>query len=199
MLDPIFIIKTAGLIGIFLVVFAESGLFFGFFLPGDTLLFAGGIFAFQGIFPIQVLICVIGIAAILGGTVGYWMGKNMGRKLFEKHSSFFFNKERVYDVEKFYKKYGPVTVIISRFIPFARTFSPIVAGIGLMRYRIFLLYNIVGSVLWATSIPLLGYYFGRLIPNPDRYVLPVVIIVLGFSFLPLGLKLFHHYIFKRSK
>lgn len=199
MLDPILIIKTAGLLGIFLIVFSESGLFFGFFLPGDTLLFASGMFAFQGFFPIGLLIAVISVAAILGGNIGYWTGKTMGRKLFERKTSFFFNKDRVIDVENFYKKYGPITVLISRFVPFLRTFSPIVAGVGLMKRKIFTLYNILGGVLWATAIPLLGYYFGRLIPNPDRFVLPVAILVMGFSFLPFFLKLIHHLVFKSHK
>lgn len=196
MLDPILIIKTAGLLGIFLIVFSESGLFFGFFLPGDTLLFAAGIFAFQGLFPLTLLIGIITVAAILGGNVGYWMGKNMGRKLFERKTSFFFNINRIHDVENFYKKYGPITILISRFIPFLRTFSPIVAGIGIMRYKTFTFYNIIGGIVWATTIPLLGYYFGRLIPNPDQLVLPVAIIILSFSFLPFLVKIVHHLLFK---
>jgi len=196
MLDPILIIKTAGLLGIFLIVFSESGLFFGFFLPGDTLLFAAGIFAFQGLFPLTLLIGIIAIAAILGGNVGYWSGKSMGRKLFERDASFFFNKNRVYDVEKFYQKHGPITIIVSRFIPLLRTFSPIVAGVGLMKYKTFALYNIIGGLLWAITIPMLGYYFGRLIPNPDQFVLPVAILVLGVSFLPFFVKLVHHFVSK---
>jgi membrane-associated protein len=196
MLDPILIIKTAGLLGIFLIVFSESGLFFGFFLPGDTLLFAAGIFAFQGLFPLSLLIGIIAVAAILGGNVGYWSGKNMGRKLFERDASFFFNKNRVYDVEKFYQKHGPITIIVSRFIPLLRTFSPIVAGVGLMKYKTFAIHNIIGGLLWATIIPMLGYYFGRLIPNPDQFVLPVAILVLGVSFLPFFVKMVHYFISK---
>ena len=196
MLDPEFIIKTAGLLGIFLIVFSESGLFFGFFLPGDTLLFASGLFAFQGCFPISLLIAIVAVAAILGGNIGYWSGKTMGRKLFERDMSFLFNKKRIYDIENFYKKYGPLTIVFSRFIPFVRTFSPIVAGVGLMRRSIFNLYNVLGGVLWATIVPLLGYYFGRLIPNPDELVLPVAILVLSFSFIPLLIKIVHHFVSK---
>ena len=198
MLDPNLIIKTAGLLGIFLIVFSESGMPFGFFLPGDTLLFAAGIFAFQGLFPIGLVITVIFAAGILGGNVGYWIGKNMGRKLFEREASFIFNKKRILDVENFYKKYGPVTVIFARFIPFLRTFSPIVAGVGVMHYKTFFLYNIVGSIIWATTMPTLGYYFGRLIPNPDQYVLPVAILVLAVSFLPFLIKLGYHFLHKHK-
>jgi membrane-associated protein len=196
MLDPTLIIKTAGLLGIFLIVFCESGLFFGFFLPGDTLLFASGIFALQGLFPISLLITIIAIASMLGGFIGYWSGKTMGRKLFERQSSFFFNKNRVQDVERFYNKYGPITILIARFIPFVRTFSPIIAGVGKMKYKAFLFYNIIGAVIWASVVPLIGYYFGGLIPNPDRFLLPVAIIIVGFSFLPFILKFVHHLIFK---
>lgn len=196
MLDPIFIIKTAGLLGIFLIVFAESGLFFGFFLPGDTLLFASGLFAFQGLFPIELVIIACAVASILGGYIGYWSGKNMGRKLFERDASFFFNKKRIDDVEKFYKKYGPITIVMARFIPFIRTFSPIVAGVGLMKYKKFILFNVIGGVLWATVMPLLGYFLGKLIPNPDQFLLPIAIIIIAISFLPFIIKIVHHLISK---
>jgi membrane-associated protein len=193
MLDPITIIKAVGLIGIFLIVFAESGLFFGFFLPGDTLLFSAGLFASQGYFSIQFLIIGCIVAAILGDSVGYFTGKKMGRKLFERDASFFFNKNRIQDAEKFYKKYGAVTLILARFIPLIRTFAPIVAGVAHMKYSIFLLNNIIGGVLWTTVVTLLGYYFGSLIPNPDRYLLPIVIFIICISFLPFFIKIIHHY------
>jgi membrane-associated protein len=198
MLDPAFIIKTAGLLGIFLIVFAESGLFFGFFLPGDTLLFASGIFALQGLFSISAVILTCALGAIAGGMIGYWSGATMGRRLFERKSSFFFNKDRIYDVERFYTKHGPITILIARFIPFARTFSPIVAGVGKMKYRSFTFFNIIGGIVWATIVPLAGFYLGAFIPNPDRFLLPVALLVVGISFVPFILKLLHHFVFRRK-
>jgi membrane-associated protein len=198
MLDPITIIEALGLIGIFLIVFTESGLFFGFFLPGDTLLFSAGLFASQGFFSIELLIVGCIVAAIIGDNVGYWTGKRMGRKLFEKEASFFFNKNRIIEAERFYKKYGSITIIIARFIPVIRTFAPIIAGVAKMDHRIFFLNNVVGGIIWATGVPLLGYYFGSLIPNPDRFLLPVIIFVLCISFLPFFIKIIHHYLKKHQ-
>lgn len=196
MLDPILIIKTAGLVGIFLVIFAESGLFFGFFLPGDTLLFASGIFASQGYFSLSTLIVVCAFAAILGDTVGYWTGKKVGKQFFERETSLFFSKKRIYQAEHFYKKHGSATIIIARFIPLIRTFAPIVAGVAKMHYRTFAFYNTIGGILWAISVPSLGYYFGGIIPNPDKFILPIIMLVIGFSFLPFIVKLIHHFLKK---
>lgn len=192
MFDPITIIKTAGLLGVFLVIFAESGLFFGFFLPGDTLLFAAGIFASQGFFPISLLIIGSAVAAVLGDNTGYWAGRKMGRKLFEKDASFLFNKNRIRDAENFYKKHGPLTIILARFIPLIRTFAPIVAGVAEMEYKKFFKYNILGAVIWTIVVPLLGYCFGSLIPNPDQFLLPVISAIVVISFLPFIFKLIHH-------
>jgi membrane-associated protein len=193
MFDPVTIIKTVGLLGIFLVICAESGVFFGFFLPGDTLLFSAGIFASQGFFSLPLLIIGCSVAAIIGDNIGYWTGKKMGRGLFEKDASFFFNKDRVYEAEHFYKKHGSITIIAARFIPVIRTFAPIIAGVASMRYKTFLIYNIVGGVLWALFVPMVGYYFGGLIPNPDKYLLPIAIIVIGCSFLiPVIMKVVYH-------
>ncbi|MES2930513.1 MAG: DedA family protein [Patescibacteria group bacterium] len=197
MLDPITIIEAVGLTGIFLIVFAESGLFFGFFLPGDTLLFSAGLFASQGFFPIEILIVGCIIAAIAGDSVGYWIGKKMGRRLFEREASFFFNKKRIADAERFYAKYGAATIILARFIPVIRTFAPIVAGAARMKYRTFILNNVIGGIIWAVGVPLLGYYFGSLIPNPDRFILPVIIFVLCVSFLPFFIKIAFHVIKRR--
>jgi len=198
MLDPITIIKTAGLIGVFLVIFSESGLFFGFFLPGDTLLFASGLFASRGYFPLSILILGCGLAAILGYHFSYWTGKKIGRKLFERKASFFFNKKGIDAAENFYTKYGPLTIIAARFIPFIRTFAPVIAGVAEMKYRTFFIFNLIGGVLWATFVPTVGYYFGGLIPNPDRYIFPIVIFIISISFLPIILKLIYNLLFKRS-
>ncbi len=200
MLDPATLIKTIGLLGISLIIFAESGLFFGFFLPGDTLLFAAGIFALEGYFPITLLIGVCVLAAILGDNVGYWTGNTMGRGLFERDASFFFNKNRIYDAERFYNKHGSVTIIAARFIPVIRTFAPIVAGVARMRYKTFFIFNVLGAMMWATLLPLMGYYFGSIIPNPDKLLFPILAFVIFISFAPFAMHAIRQYIFgKKSK
>jgi membrane-associated protein len=188
MLDPILIIKTLGLFGIIFVVFAETGLFFGFFLPGDSLLFTAGILASQGIFNIYFLIISCTIVAILGDSVGYWSGKRYGKKLFERDAGFFFKKRRIQEAEEFYKKHGKYTIIIARFVPIIRTFAPIVAGIGNMKYSSFLFYNILGGILWVFGVSMLGYILGGMISNADKYILPIVLVIIFISVIPLIIK-----------
>lgn len=189
MLDPIILIKTVGIIGIILIVFAETGLFFGFFFPGDSLLFTAGIFASQGYFSIEVLLIGCILAAILGDSVGYWSGKKYGRKLFDRDVGFFFKRKRLYDAQIFYEKHGKSTIIIARFVPVIRTFAPIVAGIGRMHYPTFISYNIFGGIFWVTSMLLIGYYLGSLIPNPDIYIIPIAFLIIVLSFLPIVIKM----------
>ncbi len=193
MLDPVIIIKAVGVIGIILIIFAETGLFFGFFLPGDSLLFTAGIFASQGFISLEVLIIGGIIAAILGDSVGYWSGKKYGRKLFEKDSGFFFKKQRLYDAEEFYEKHGKSTIIIARFVPIIRTFAPIVAGIGKMHYLTFISYNIFGGIIWVGGMSLLGYFLGRLIPDPDKYILPIALLIIFISVVPILIKVIKEY------
>ena len=188
MIDPILIIKTVGLVGVVLIVFAETGLFFGFFFPGDSLLFTAGIFASQGFFSIQILLILCIISAILGDSIGYWSGKKYGRQLFDKDKGFFFKKKRLYEAELFYEKHGKSTIIIARFVPIIRTFAPIVAGIGNMNYRTFISYNIFGGILWVSMLLLSGYFLGSLIPNPDRYIIPIAFLIIFISFIPIILK-----------
>jgi len=189
MLDPILIIKTVGIIGVIFIVFAETGLFFGFFFPGDSLLFTAGIFASQGFLDIWMLLIFCAIAAILGDSVGYWSGKKYGRGLFDRDSGFFFKKKRLYDAEIFYQKHGKSTIIIARFIPVIRTFAPIVAGIGYMKYFSFISYNIFGGILWVTLMLSLGYFLGSAIPNPDTYIIPIALVIIVVSFLPIIFKI----------
>jgi len=188
-LDPIFIIKALGVIGIILIVFAETGLFFGFFFPGDSLLFTAGIFASQGFFSIGLLLIGCIVAAILGDSVGYWSGKKYGRKLFDQDNGFFFKKKRLYDAEIFYEKHGKSTIIIARFVPIIRTFAPIVAGIGNMNYPLFLSYNVFGGIFWVSALLLAGYFLGGLIPNPDTYIIPIAFLIIVLSFLPIIIKM----------
>ncbi len=184
LLDPQKIIMAFGLIGVILIVFAESGLFFGFFLPGDSLLFTAGFLASQGLLPLPMLLIGTFIAAVLGDTVGYWFGKKTGPALFSKEDSLFFKKRYIEKARVFYEIHGKKTIILARFMPIIRTFAPIVAGIGEMKYRTFLIYNIVGGFIWSFGLTLLGYFLGRIIPSADKYLLPIILAIIFISFLP---------------
>ena len=192
LLDQIFIIKTLGVVGIIIIVFAETGLFFGFFFPGDSLLFTAGIFASQGFFSITILLIGCIIAAIIGDSVGYWSGRKYGRKLFDRDAGFFFKKKRLYDAEIFYEKHGKSTIIIARFVPIIRTFAPIVAGIGNMQYSHFISYNIFGGIFWVSLVLLSGYFLGGMIPNPDAYIIPIAFLIIVISFLPIIIKMIRY-------
>jgi len=189
MLNPLFLIQTVGIIGVIFIIFAETGLFFGFFFPGDSLLFTAGLLASQDVLNIWVLFVCCVISAILGDSVGYWSGKKYGRKFFNKDKNFFFKKKRLEDAENFYKKHGKFTIIIARFIPVIRTFAPIVAGIGNMNYKIFISFNIIGGVFWVFLMLFSGYFLGEIIPNPDEYILPIIFLIIIISFFPIFFKL----------
>jgi membrane-associated protein len=193
------LIKAVGLIGISLIVFAESGLLIGFFLPGDSLLFTAGFLASQGIagLDIRVLIPVLFVAAVLGDNVGYAFGKKMGPKIFKKEQSLFFKKEYILKSQEFYKKYGALTLVLARFTPIVRTFAPIMAGVGKMDYRTFFIYNVAGGALWVTSLLLGGYYLGKVIPNVDHYLLPIVGLIIFISLLPTFYHLIKSYLKKK--
>lgn len=179
------LIQTIGYVGITAIVFAESGLFFGFFLPGDSLLFTAGFLASQGFLNIFILIALTTTAAILGDSVGYWFGKKVGPFIFSRPDSFLFSHKRVEDASAFFAKHGPKSLILARFIPAVRTFTPILAGVGQMNYRTFLKYNVIGGILWGTGLPILGYFLGRLVPHPDRYIIPIVLLIIVVSILPV--------------
>ena len=147
LLDPMTIIKTLGLIGVFFIIFAESGLFFGFFFPGDSLLFTAGFLASQSLLDIKILVLGAFICAVLGDSVGYWFGVKAGPKIFNKDDSIFFHKKHIEEAQNFYNKYGNKTIFLARFVPIVRTFAPIVAGIGKMNYKNFVVYNIVGGFI----------------------------------------------------
>lgn len=183
-LDLITLIKSFGLLGIFFMVFAESGLFFGFFFPGDSLLFTAGFLASQGYLNIFVLVIISFLGAVLGDNAGYAFGSRVGPKIFTKENSLFFKKEYIEDAKKFYEKHGKKTIILARFLPIIRTFAPIVAGVGTMHYPIFFIFNIIGGALWAMGIPLLGFLLGSSIPNIDRYLIPIIAFIIFISLLP---------------
>src|SRR3989344_9097276 len=183
-LDLVKIIESIGYLGLFAVIFAESGLLVGFFLPGDSLLFTAGFLASQGFFNILLLVPVTFIAAVAGDSVGYAFGQKVGPKLFKREDSIFFHKKHLIRAKNFYDKHGGKTITIARFLPVVRTFAPIVAGIGEMPYKKFLIYNILGGFLWAVCIPFAGYFLGSLIPSVDKYLFPLIVVIVLASVAP---------------
>lgn len=178
------LIQSVGLIGIFAIVFIESGLLVGFFLPGDSLLFTAGFLASQDLLPIVWLVIGVVIMAILGDQVGYFLGKRYGRRLFSKPDSRFFKQEYLHQAERFYHKYGPIAIVLARFTPVVRTFAPVVAGVGNMSYVTFVTYNILGGVLWGAGLTLLGYVLGSKVPSIDKYLFPVLVVIILLSIMP---------------
>lgn len=181
-LDVNFLIQTFGYPGIFTIIFAETGLMLGFFLPGDSLLITAGIFAAKGLMNIYFLITLLFVAATVGNIVGYFFGQKVGKRLFNREDSLLFHKNHVINAQQFYKKYGGKAIIIARFMPIIRTFAPIVAGIGDMRFGTFVVYTIIGSLLWAVGLTLVGFFVGQLIP--DKYFEPIILVVVALSLLP---------------
>jgi len=179
-----------GYLGIFAIVFTESGIPFGFFFPGDSLLITAGILVNRGIFNFYLLMGLCILAAILGNIVGYYLGKKWGRGLFEKKNNFVFNPKNLKRTEDFYNKYGDRAILLARFIPVIRTFTPIFAGIANMKYSKFLLYTIVSAFVWAGGLISAGYFLVQLIPNIDQYILLVVGIIIVLSVAPLIFKIF---------
>lgn len=171
---------------IFFIIFAESGLFFGFFLPGDSLLFTAGFLASQHLLDIRVLAILCFIAAVSGDSVGYAFGRKFGRRLFHRKDSILFSQHNLQSAEVFYEKHGKKTIVLARFIPVIRTFAPIVAGIGDMHYQTFIFYNIIGGLIWAVGITMLGFFLGQFIPadTMDKYLLLIIMIIVAISVLP---------------
>jgi len=190
--DLVALIKAAGYLGLFGIVFAESGLFVGFFLPGDSLLFTAGFLASQGFLNIWILAPLAFIAAILGDNFGYAFGRRVGPAIFTRERSLFFHKEYLERARIFYEAHGGKAIVLARFLPVIRTFAPILAGVGRMRYSTFLFYNVIGAVLWAIGLTFLGFYLGNAIPNIDRYLVPIVLVIVIISSLPALLHLVRH-------
>lgn len=182
--DLIWLISTFGVIGVTAIVFAETGLFLGFFLPGDSLLFVAGFLASQGIISLPMLLGFLLMAAITGNMVGYAFGRHIGPKIFTKEDSLLFKKSHVLKAQKFYEQYGAKTIMFARFVPIVRTFAPILAGVAKMNYGNFLFYNIAGAIAWVIGLVCLGYFLGKSIPNIDRYLLPIVLGIVVLSILP---------------
>ena len=182
MFDIPLLIHTYGLFGIGMIVFLESSIFP--ILPGDSLLFTAGFLASQNILPIIPLFITVFTAAVLGDSTGYAIGRRYGNTIFSRPDSFFLNPDHVEKTRLFFQKHGTKSVILARFIPIVRTFIPIFAGVGSMKYRTFLTYNIVGGFLWSTSLIFGGYYLSRVIPNSEKHIHEIVIGIVFVSFLP---------------
>ena len=191
------LIRSVGYIGLFAIIFAESGLFFGFFLPGDSLLLTAGLLASrvdhasgQPLLNLWVLLIILPVAAIVGDNVGYWFGKKTGPRIFNRENSRLFKRKNLLAAKAFYDKHGGKTIVIARFMPFIRTFAPIVAGAVEMEYRRFIVWNFFGGLLWAVGVTLVGYGIGEFFGNTvdpetlDKYFLLLIVTVIFVSALP---------------
>ena len=179
------LVSAIGYPGLFAVVFLESGVFFGFFLPGSSMLFTAGLLATRGIFNPWVLIGLLWLAAVMGDSVGYWFGNKVGVRLFLRPSSTFFRHDYLEKAKDFYDRHGVRTVVFARFVPIVRTFVPIVAGVVNMRYGLFLAYNVLGAFLWAAGVTFLGYYLGEKVPFVQTYLTPIIIVIIVVTCVPL--------------
>ncbi len=191
------IITWGGYIGLFAIIFSETGLLVGFFLPGDSLLVTAGLFAARGELNIAILCPLLLVAAICGNATGYFIGRKLGPALFDKPQSRFFRRDHLLKTKEFYEKYGGITIIMAQFMPFARTFAPVVAGIAEMKYQRFALFNVVGAIFWILGMTLLGYFLGRTFPEVVKHIELVIIAIVFLSILPLIIKYLHHK-FKRQ-
>lgn len=180
------LVKWAGYIGLTLIIFAETGLLVGFFLPGDSLLVTAGLLAANPDFGLNVWLlgCILTVAAIVGDTVGYGVGKATGPRIFTREDSLLFHKNHLLRAQAFYEKHGGKTIIIARFMPIVRTFAPVVAGVGRMNYRAFVTYNVVGGLLWIWSMLLTGYVLARTVPGVAKHVEKIILLVVFLSILP---------------
>jgi len=181
------LVRLVGLIGLIVIVFAETGLLIGFFLPGDSLLITAGLFAARGDFNIVGLNLALIAAAILGDATGYWIGRRTGQALYSRPDSLLFRREHLRITHEYYERHGGKTIVIARFIPILRTFAPVVAGVAEMGYRNFASYNVIGGILWVSSMTLCGYLLGNLIPDIESRIHIVVAVVIFLSLLPPGI------------
>ncbi len=178
------IIRWGGYAALIAIVFAETGLFFGFFLPGDSLLVTAGLFAAKGDLNIALLFLVVSAAAIIGDATGFEIGRLSGKRIFMREDSWLFKKKHLEQTQAFYERHGGKTIVIARFMPIVRTFAPLVAGVAGMQYRRFALFNVTGGIAWVGSMLGIGYFLGRVIPNIDKYIHIVIAVVIFLSILP---------------
>ena len=179
------LIQWAGYVGLTAIIFVETGLFFGFFLPGDSLLVTAGLLASQGFsLDVYLLGLLLNIAAVVGDNTNYWIGRFMGPKVFTREESLFFRRRHVERAHEFYEKHGAKTIVLARFMPIIRTFAPLVAGVGRMSYRTFLTYSVLGGTVWIWSMLFVGYFLGRVVPGIDKHIEKVILVVIFLSILP---------------
>ena len=179
------LIQWAGYVGLTAIIFIETGLFFGFFLPGDSLLVTAGLLASQGFsLDVYVLGALLNIAAVVGDNTNYWIGRYMGPRVFTRDESIFFRRRHVERAHGFYERHGAKTIVLARFMPIIRTFAPLVAGVAHMSYRTFLTYSVLGGTLWIWSMLFVGYFLGRMVPGIDQHIEKVIILVIFLSILP---------------
>jgi membrane-associated protein len=178
------IIRWGGVLMLVAIVFAETGLLFGFFLPGDSLLVTAGVFAAAGHLNIGTVLVLCTVAAIVGDQLGYYIGYRTGPRIFRREDSLLFKRKHLLRARDFYERHGGKTIIFARFVPIIRTFAPVVAGVGQMEYRRFVTFNVVGGFGWVWSLSLLGYSLGRIVPDIDRHIHVVIAVVIVLSILP---------------
>jgi membrane-associated protein len=178
------LVRVGGLTALIAIVFVETGLFVGFFLPGDSLLVTAGLFAAGGHLDLWSLFLFVSLAAIVGDTVGYTIGAKTGPRIFSREDSLLFHKKHLIATKEFYDRYGGITIILARFMPILRTFAPLVAGVGSMQYGRFALYNVMGGIGWVVSMTSIGYVLGKTIPDIDRYIHVVIAAVILLSLIP---------------
>lgn len=198
MFDLPTLIKSAGYLGLFGIVFAESGVLIGVVFPGDSLLFTSGLLASQGYFNIWLLSVITFVGAVLGDNVGYAFGKKVGPKIFTREDSWFFHKKHLEHTKHFYEKHGPKALILARFMPIVRTFTPILAGVGQMNYKSFFKYNVVGGALWSFGITFAGYFLGNTVPDVDKYLLPIVGVIILASVIPIVVHILKERLLKKA-
>jgi membrane-associated protein len=184
--DPRALVQAAGYVGLTAIIFTETGLLIGFFLPGDSLLVTAGLLASQPEFGLNVYVMgfILSIAAVAGDTVGYHIGRVSGPRIFSREDSLFFHKKHLIRAQEFYEKHGGKTIVLARFMPIIRTFAPVVAGVGNMKYRTFIAYNVFGGIFWVWSMLFTGYFLGSFIPGIDKHIEKIIIVVIFLSILP---------------
>lgn len=178
------LVQWAGLFGLVAIIFSETGLLVGVFLPGDSLLVTAGLFAARGYLNIYALAPALTAAAICGNSVGYLIGRATGPRVFRRENSLFFNKKHAIRAHEFYEKYGHKTIVLAQFMPVIRTFAPVIAGVGGMRFKDFITFNILGAFLWIWGMLGIGFFLGSYIPGIDRHIEIVVAVVIFISILP---------------
>ena len=179
------LVQAAGYIGLVTIIFVETGFFFGFFLPGDSLLVTAGLLIATGLdMNVYLLGALLNVAAIAGDALNYWVGRLTGPRIFVRDESLFFKRKHVERAHEFYVKHGAKTIFLARFMPIIRTFAPLVAGVARMDYRVFAIYNVLGGTAWIWSMLFTGYFLGRYVPGIDRYIELVIIVVIFLSILP---------------